>query len=835
MKIISKNKCSGCSACYSICPSDAISMTRDEEGFLYPIIDEKKCTNCGLCRKVCPVLNKYIKKNQSSSPKCFAGWNKNELIRKNSSSGGLFSVIAEYVFSKSGFVCGAGFDEDNKLRHIVISDEKDLPKLRGSKYMQSEIGNILLEVKDLLDKDKIVLFVGTPCQVAGLNSFLQKNYEKLITVDVVCHGTPSPKVFNEYVKDIENSTKKNINKIEFRNKITGWKTFSFVLSDKECNVIHKEVIHQDVFGKGFLNNLYLKPLCTSCPFATIPRQSDITLGDFWAIWEHKKELDDDNGTSLILINSTKGESILNEIKNKIIIEEAPLRVAHRGNLVLSMPCDKHPNREEFFEEFSKDDGNVRELILKHLNDRNDKIKNSVGILNMRLPSRNFGATLQAFALRKSIEKFGYDAKIINYVAEIPESKEEKLCALGFYKFRERFIKMTHVCKTNEDLIKLNNQFDSFVVGSDQVWNYNYLSSMFKEDIGKYFLNFAISSKNIISYAPSFAENHWKGTSKEIKQVKNALCNFSSISVREKDGINICKEVFDVDATCVLDPTLLLNEKDYQEIIDDEIIEKYEGKYVAYFTLDEKLEGEIEGNSSVDNVVKKMGCNIVNIRGTKKDIFDEKKFVYNFVPDWLNYIKNSELIITDSYHCVIFAIIFKKQFIAIARDYAGNSRFKSLLSILNISNRLLKNINEIENLNVHDGLIDYDAVYKILDIEKEKSLKFLKNSLKKSKTNEEKINLLEKELILIKLKQIEKQYQKINSELEKQEIDLMYANLQLEYHNLQNINNQIQSEYHNLQNINNQIQLEFDWLKNTVAVRYANRVKKILKKIGLMKS
>ncbi|MDO8241158.1 MAG: polysaccharide pyruvyl transferase family protein [Candidatus Moranbacteria bacterium] len=815
MQIVPKNKCSGCSACYSVCPSGAISMQKDIEGFLYPIIDEVKCTSCNLCRKTCPVLNKYIKKNQSADPACYAGWSKDEFIRKNSSSGGLFSIIAKYIFSKNGFVCGAGFDADNKLRHVIIADENDLPKLRGSKYLQSEIGDIFLDIKKLLQEDNWVLFVGTPCQVAGLCAFLQEDYEKLVTVDVMCHGTPSPLVFDKYMKDVEKLTGERVRKIEFRDKSTGWKTYSFSMNDENNNTIHKEIMNNgDVFGRGFLGNLYLKPLCTNCPFATLPRQSDITLGDFWAIGSYKNELDDDKGTSLILVNSAKGESVFNEIKTKIIAEKVPLAIAHQGNLALSLPCDKHPKREEFFEELLMHDGNIGDLISKHLNNEGDKVKNCVGIFNMRLPSRNFGATLQAFALWKSIENLGYTAKIINYISEIPESKEDKLCAIGFYKFRENFIKTTHVCKTDNDLVKLNEQFDTFVVGSDQVWNYNYLSNVFKNDIGKYFLNFVFPSKNIFSYAPSFAETHWKGTIDEIKKVKDALTNFSAISVREKEGVDICKNIFGFDAQCVLDPTFLIDESGYQEIINDDIIEEHTEKYIAYFSLDEKLEEAIKINPFVTNVIEKMNGNLLNIRGIEKEIFGKKRFVYHSVSHWLNYIKNSEFVITDSYHCVIFAIIFKKQFIVIARDYAGNNRLESLLTTLNIKNRFLKSIDDITNLDIYKELIDYNMVHKILDIEKEKSLKFLINSLKITKPDCNKVELLERELILSKL------HSPDNIVLQSEK-----AQLQKENNNLQDEKKQLQLQYQH-------VQMTYDRLASCRAVRYGNKIKKYLKKIGM---
>lgn len=811
-RIVPKENCSGCSACYSACPSNAISMQRDGEGFLYPIIDLEKCTDCGLCRRICPVLNKDNKKEHGLDPVCYAAWNKDESVRMDSSSGGIFSSLAKYVLKNNGFVCGASFDNENQLKHIIISNEKDLPKIRGAKYLQSEIGNVFYDIQKLLQDNKNVLFAGTPCQVAGLNAFLRKEYDRLITVDVVCHGTPSPLVFDRYIKDIEQSAGEKIEEIKFRDKSTGWKTYSLSLGGKGKSQIYKNIFDQNDFGRGFLSNLYLKPLCTECPFTSIHRNSDITLGDFWGIWNYKKELDDDKGTSLVLVNSVKGAATFTKVKNEIFSEEVPVSIAQSGNLVLNMPCDRHPNREDFFREFSKNRGNVGKAISNYLDDDYCVTKkDSVGIFNMRLPSCNFGATLQAFALQKSIERLGYDAKVINYISDIPENNEDKFCNLGFYKFRERFIRMTPVCKTDEDLVKLNRLFSTFVVGSDQVWNYNYLSGVFKENIGKYFLDFVVPSRNILSYAASFAENHWDGTTKEINQVKEALKKFSAVSVRESDGVKICRELFDVEATRALDPTFLLNEEDYQEIIESEVIEKTEDKYIAYFTLDEKLENRIKASVSVKNIVQKIGGKLINIRGNIREVYGKKRFVFNTIPVWLNYIKSCEFIITDSYHCAILAIIFKKQFIIIARDYAGNSRFDSLLTTLRIKNRIFKKIGDVKDVNFLNDPIDYIKAYEILDFEKEKSLNYLVNSLKAVKPGVGKDKMLEDELIFTKLAQsrLGRRSQELDSE-----------------------NQVLQSENQVLKNETEKLQDKNRQLSNRKAIRYSDKIGGAIRKIAI---
>ena len=802
--IIPHDKCSGCGACRASCPDKAISMQIDSEGFLYPVKEEHRCSQCGICREVCPLLQLSGIEPAATEPPCYAAWHKDELIRKESSSGGVFSALAEHVLKRGGFVCGAAFDEENHLRHKIISREADLPLLRGSKYLQSEIGDVFSEIKALLEKNQTVLFVGTPCQVAGLNFFLRTKPEQLLTVDLVCHGVPSPLVFDRYVKKIEGSAGKKVKSIHFRDKCSGWKKFSITLRGNDGAELYRRPLEGDAFGKGFLDNLFLRPLCTECPFATIQRHSDITLGDFWGIGDFKKELDDDRGTSLLLIHSEKGKRTLADIQSTIFCEEVPLDVARAGNLSLDMPHDRHVYREDFFAQFVGSDCNVGDLTINCLEDKFVGDPHGVGIFNIRLPNNNYGAMLQAYALRKSIERLGYSARVINYLSPYPISKIKKICSLGFYKFREKFHRMTSVCVTDGDLINLNKRFDTFVVGSDQLWNYNYIVEIFKDRFARYFLDFVIPSKNILAYAPSFAIDSWNGTTEEIREAREALKRFSAVSVREKDGVKICKNVFDVEATCVLDPTLLLGEEDYQEIIDSDILDDCKEKYVAFYVLDDGTEGCVPINGAVRRIIERTKGVLLNVKGAKKKVLSEDRSVFHSVPAWLNYIKNSEFIITDSYHGTIFAILFKKQFIVIARNYAGNNRLDSLLSILNIQNRFYGSIDDVHDVDFLDHPIDYDAVYEILEAEREKSLKFLAAGLHKVMPDTVKIQRLEKEFILTKVKKT----------AFRDDREALCRNIR------------------SLQEQNCSLNQECQALKNSKPIRYANFIKKILKKLGV---
>ena len=215
-----KSKCCGCSACVNICPNNAISMDIDDDGFKYPIVDVGKCINCGLCEKACPYNNEYIKKNIYDKSIAYGGWNNDDEIRKKSTSGGIFSAISKYILNNNGVVCGAIYNEKFEVVHEIIDNIDDLEKIYGSKYVQSDLKDNFRRIKKYLNDGRLVLFSGTPCQVSGLNSFLVKEYENLYTCDIVCHGVPSPKVFEKYKRELEEANNSEILNINFRDKVS---------------------------------------------------------------------------------------------------------------------------------------------------------------------------------------------------------------------------------------------------------------------------------------------------------------------------------------------------------------------------------------------------------------------------------------------------------------------------------------------------------------------------------------------------------------------------------------------------------------------------------------
>lgn len=340
--------CTGCHACTNICPKKCIFMKDDNEGFLYPIVDYNICIKCKRCVNVCPINNNIKSYN---TPIAYACYNKDENIRLDSSSGGIFSLLAEKMIDRGGVVFGAVFNDNFEVEHKYIETKENIELLRGSKYVQSKIGTSYRQVKDFLESGREVLFSGTPCQIAGLKNYLVKAYSNLLTVDLICHGVPSPYVWQKYIKFRENKAGSEISKITFRNKKMGWKQFSVSFLFKN-NTEYNKIYSNDLYMTAFLKNISLRPSCYNCRFKTLNRPSDITLADFWGVQNIFPEIDDDKGASLIFINSQLGEKIYSEILDNIVYKEVDILDAVKYNSAAIKSPLPHINREKFINDIN---------------------------------------------------------------------------------------------------------------------------------------------------------------------------------------------------------------------------------------------------------------------------------------------------------------------------------------------------------------------------------------------------------------------------------------------------------------------------------------------------
>lgn len=362
LKITNKSNCCGCHACFNVCPQKCITMDNDSEGFWYPEVDYNKCANCGLCEEVCPILHKETVNNE---PQTYACYNKNEKVRMESSSGGIFTLIAEQIINATGVVFGAGFDKDFAVVHSCVETKEELGELRGSKYVQSKIGETYKQAKRFLQQGRQVLFTGTPCQISGLKAYLQCDYDNLFCIDIICHGVPSPKVWQKYVFYQENRAGAPARRITFRRKDEGWKQYSVsFLFNNDTEYV--QTLGRDLYMKAFLRNTCLRPSCYACNFKTLHRQSDITLADFWGIQNIAPQMDDDKGTSLVFVNSIRGKKMFEEIKKQILYREVDIDKAVSYNPSAIKSVGQNMKREKFFEEV--DELPFNKLVSKYCSD-----------------------------------------------------------------------------------------------------------------------------------------------------------------------------------------------------------------------------------------------------------------------------------------------------------------------------------------------------------------------------------------------------------------------------------------------------------------------------------
>ena len=391
--ILDKRDCCGCSACAQVCPKRCITMIEDKEGFLYPSVNLHNCVDCHLCEKVCPMLNQG---KPHEPEEVYAAKSNDEKVRIDSSSGGIFTVLAEEILAEKGIIFGAKFNEKWEVVHDYTDTKEGIAAFRGSKYVQSSISDTYKKVESFLKQGRKVLFSGTPCQIRGLKLFLRKDYDNLLTVDFICHGVPSPKIWRIYLKETiackkEKATSSHatlIKNISFRDKRLGWKKYSFSLTyftvggDGERKLLSfSEPLEKNIFLRGFMSNLFLRPSCHSCKCREFRSGSDITIADCWGLNKIYPDFDDDKGYSLCIVKNKKISSIRNILFTLPIEKDFIYKYNHSCFISDVMPA----NRTRFFELI--EEGKLSKLICSYATfpDRNMKailvrILNSVGLL-----------------------------------------------------------------------------------------------------------------------------------------------------------------------------------------------------------------------------------------------------------------------------------------------------------------------------------------------------------------------------------------------------------------------------------------------------------------------
>lgn len=396
-----KSKCCGCCACVDVCDHQAITLKTDIEGFWYPEVDKDKCVDCGLCEKVCPELHILdLKKNDFEKPAhTIAAINKNMSVRWDSTSGGAFSALADVMYAQGGYVSGAVYNDDFSVSNYISNNQEDLKRLRSSKYLQSKAEGLYKQIRDLLRNGEKVLACGTPCQMAALRSFLRKDYDNLTIVDFICRGVNSPKVYRKYLDSLEREYGGKVIYVKAKNKELGWRNLTRkVVFDN--GKVYYGVLMDDDFRRGYHTNVFCRPSCYHCQYKGFPRMADITIADYWGIEKVDKNLDNNIGTSMILLNSKKGIEYFEKVKDRLEWEETGFDSILPGNIALRKPIEPAKiDRKTFFEDLDR--GTFDDVVKKYFPKNKNKslsfkqrIKNA--IKPYYLMYKKFGLSLRAY-------------------------------------------------------------------------------------------------------------------------------------------------------------------------------------------------------------------------------------------------------------------------------------------------------------------------------------------------------------------------------------------------------------------------------------------------------
>lgn len=714
-KLVSQNiNCTGCGACANICPDCVITMEYDENGYLKPYNHNLICRNCGKCLEVCPTIR--LNDRRDSEVQCYAAWASDD-IRLTSSSGGVFSVIAEYIIKKGGYVFGAVWTEDFYCKHIGIKEKSQISSLKYSKYTQSNTQDTFRKVKSLLKQNILVAYFGTPCQIAGLNSYLgdKKKEYTLILVDLVCFGTPSNKHLHKYLE--ENYGLQNLKKITFRDKTQElWSHAGFKVELKNGKICFPDYNH-DRYQKAFHSGLLRNSVCENCKFTDFPRQGDLTLGDFWGIEQHDLSWNDGKGTSLIITNTLKGDNFLREIESDFQrIELVPLKWAlNKGNRLLDNGRSGHL-RKEYYEHL------IKTRSFNQSVDWTLKNKHDIGVVCVI--NRNFGNNLTNFALYQYLTDQKYEVLVINRPLSISYEK-------GVGNFLKSPYPPYSIAKRYEEkdhMKELNDLVDIFILGSDQL-----LRSNFIEDTQYYTcLDWVASTKYKITYGTSFGVDIFEGSKNTLEKAKYFIKRIQKISVREKSAVDIMKNCFNAEAEWVLDPVFLCDSSHYKHMAQIGKIRLPKEKFIGAYILDPTLDKEVLINDMAKQQTKEKQLVILDAERDQMqvptntlNILEEAK-----VEEWLAVIKECHFFITDSFHGLCFALIFHRPFCVIFQNdnWRGISRIQLLLELVGLEDRLVSTAAEAQYKELWKKEINFSIVDKILEKEICRSKGWLDNAL-----------------------------------------------------------------------------------------------------------
>lgn len=706
----SSGKCCGCGSCFNICPTKAISMVHSSSGFLEPTIDDEKCIHCGICKNACPIFNHVENKKNSNTdiPTRFVFSGSPEILSQ-SSSGGAFSYIANKILSDGGYIVGAAYNDDFSVHHIIIDNTNDLNKLRLSKYVQSNQEDCYVQVKNLLVKNKNVLYTGTPCQIAGLKCFLRhKDYPNLYTIDILCHGVPSYKLLREYL-----DTQYGIDNISeiFMRKKDGWAPCLDVkLKD---NTVDDNKGSSSVYMHAFLKDIILRNSCYGCMFASLPRYGDITIGDCWNARKLKFQEPFNIKSSIVLVNNNKGrrlwDSSLKDISDVHIHDISSIDKKFL-NANIYKPNAKHTDSVDTFWENYKN-MNFTESYLKTIWG-----EAPVGLL--LYASNNYGSCATNLALYIAIERMGYTPVILDSL--VPTRGVSKTYLSKYCKTSMNFLK-------NSDIKLINRIFSSFVVGSDYSFNIN---AEFTKNYFEYLcMAFVQNNKNKIAFAPSLGLPDFEHDDNLKFLFKYMLRRFDFLSLREEASVEHIKKHLGVESQTVLDPVFLIDKDVYLNVAKQSKL-NIPFEYILVYILDTNSQ-KVELVKKYEKLFGLKKFVILDLAKYDKNVNSFTEDVLEKLPfeDFIYYFINAKFIITDSFHGTCFSLIFNKKFVSIKnrnrkRFDTLQDMFKGDVSFLPIYD----SVNDAYVNNIDDFDINFVRINDILKNHSAKSNLLLKQAL-----------------------------------------------------------------------------------------------------------
>ena len=691
VKLCEPERCTACGACVNVCPRDALRLTA-KDGEPYRVtVDEAACIDCGRCSRVCPQLHPPEKKNVAR-PDCYAVCASDE-IRRVSSSGGVFTLLAEEVLARGGKVFGCAYGEDMMPRHVGIGSRGELGRLQKSKYTQSDTGLSMREVKASLEQGETVLYTGLPCQIAGLNAFLGKPYPNLYTMDIVCSGTAPAGIYRRYLAELERQYEKRIIGLDFRDKRNGWGCGHLVLKFADGSEANE---NPNPYMQALIHGYFRQGPCLDCTSGVFPRPADLTAGDFWNIERHDPGLRDPLGTGLVTINSDQGKELFEAACRRNPprqCSEVPFEFTRHSNWF----TDKrkpHENAERFAELLKKHE-------LRRAYEMAEKGLYDICVVG-NWSGYNYGAHLTQYALYQTLTDEGYSVLMLEK-PDKPPYRPQQIPEL----FRENPYPTWALSGIYDDLWKMreiNTHAGDFIVGSDQLWNYN----LFGHSMAFYALQFVHGEKKKIAYATSFGDVGYDGfPSEERKEFISLLKRFDSIAVRESSGVQTCRQM-GVKAEWVLDPVFLCDRQHFIKLAEKSRLKLPRHYLFAYMVHPEKRTMTL-----LSRIAKEKGLEVfctTDAMRKEKTPGIRMRYVNNATAeDWLALLYHSDYVVADSFHAYAFALIFRKQVAPVYADDVYLHRVKDLSSKLGCPQPVIA---------AHDSSIDVKVLIRRFSIDYE---------------------------------------------------------------------------------------------------------------------